>query len=115
MLLFVFFDPPTLDAALLVTAVASLAVAIPAVPGNVGPFEAATIVGLIASGLVSANDPIQQGNALAAALLIHALNVIIFVVLGMIGLSQEQVSLREVLQSARQMTTGKTATATIEG
>src|SRR5579859_1276873 len=114
-LLFVFFDNPTFDAALLVTAVASLAVAIPAVPGNVGPFEAAAILGLIASGLVSANDPAQQGNALAFALLIHALNVFIFIVLGMIGLAQERVSLREVLQSARQMATGKAANATVEG
>ncbi len=109
--LLVFFPNATLDAALLVTAVASLAVAIPAVPGNVGPFEAASILGLIASGLISANDPAQQGNALAAAILLHALNVILFVVLGMIGLAQEQVSLREVLDSARQMATRKPANA----
>ena len=102
-LLYTFFDKPQINAALLLTAAASLAIAIPAMPGNIGPFEAAVIFGLTTSGLVLATNPQQQASALAYAVLLHIINIALYVVLGMLGLSQEHVSLGEVLRSARQL------------
>jgi uncharacterized protein (TIRG00374 family) len=117
-MLFVFFDQPKWNAVLLATSVASLAVAIPAAPGNVGPFEGAVIFGLTASGFVSAGDPQQQTQALAYAVMLHLVATVVYLVLGILGLSQEHISLGELFRSARQMTTRSTnepVSATSEG
>src|SRR5258708_29350216 len=74
LLLFVFYEKPTIQAALLLTAVASLAIAIPAVPGNVGSFEAGVIFGMMAGGMVVAGNPaLDQNRAFAYAILLHIL------------------------------------------
>ena len=103
-LMYVFYDQPRLSGVLLATAVVSLAVAVPAVPGNVGPFEAAIVFGLTAGGMVAAGDPSQQTKALAFAVLLHVISVGLYAFLGEIGLSQERISLREVMRAARQLT-----------
>jgi len=103
-LLHVFYDQPRWSGTLLSIAVVSMAVAVPAVPGNVGPFEAAIVFGLTAGGMVAAGDPAQQTRALAFAVLLHVLSVALYAFLGVIGLSQERISLGEVMRSARQLT-----------
>jgi uncharacterized protein (TIRG00374 family) len=104
-LLYVYYDTPTPEAALLMIAVASIAIALPAVPGNVGPFEAAVVVGLQAGGLVGGNLP--EERAVAFAVLLHIVNVGSYAFLGFIGLAQERISFSEVVRSARQLASKK--------
>jgi uncharacterized protein (TIRG00374 family) len=100
-LLFAFYDQPNWAAALLMIAAAALAVALPAVPGSVGPFEAAIIVGLQLSGMVDPANGLPQERAFAFAVVLHLVNAACYVILGYIGLLQERVSLGEVFRAAR--------------
>ncbi len=102
-LLFVFYDHPTLNAALLMVSLTSLAIALPAVPGSVGPFEAAMVTGLTLGGMVDPNDPAQQARAVACAVLIHVVTTACYAFLGWIGLQQEKISLGDLLRAARQL------------
>ncbi|MCS6871510.1 MAG: lysylphosphatidylglycerol synthase transmembrane domain-containing protein [Anaerolineae bacterium] len=100
-LLFAFYDQPNWAAALLMIAAAALAIALPAVPGSVGPFEAAIIVGLQLSGMVDPANGLPQERAFAFAVVLHLVNAACYVLFGYIGLLHERVSLREVFRTAR--------------
>lgn len=101
MLMYVFYDNPNWMAALLMIAIASIAIALPAVPGSVGPFEAAVILGLQLGGMIDVAHP--QERAFAFAVLLHIVNVGSYTAMGLIGLAREKVTLREVVQAARQI------------
>lgn len=101
----VFYDKPDLNSTLLMIVLASLAVAIPAVPGSVGPFEAAIVSGLAIGGL--AGTPELRARALAYAVVLHVINTGMYAFLGWIGLSQEQISLTQIVQSAQALTRRK--------
>ena len=103
--MYIFYDQPRLNSAFLVLGLAALAVALPAMPGNVGPFEAAIVAGTTLSGVASATDPQQQARALAFGVVLHMVSVLVYAILGFVGLAQERISLSEVMQSARQMAT----------
>lgn len=111
-LMYAYYDTPTWSAALLMIASASIAVALPAVPGNVGPFEAATVAGLTIAGLVDKTTNPQE-RATAFAVLLHATVVITYTILGLIGLGQEKISLGELIRSAQQRA-GKSKEAAAE-
>ncbi len=97
-LLYAIFDAPTWAASLAMVALASFAIAVPAVPGNLGPFEAAIVFGLASTGLVAhPTDP----PAVAFALLLHAEGLIVYIVLGLVGLWAEGVSLGELVSATR--------------
>jgi glycosyltransferase 2 family protein len=102
-LMYVFYDQPKWNAALLMTAIASLAIALPAVPGSIGPFEAGMVAGLQIAGMADPGNPQSQARAAACAVLIHIVTVASYAFLGVLGLSQERISLGEVVRSARQM------------
>jgi uncharacterized membrane protein YbhN (UPF0104 family) len=101
-LLFAFYDAPTWSAALLMITLAAIAIALPAVPGSVGPFEAAVILGLQIGGLIDPARGLPQERAFAFAVLLHLLNVGTYALLGYIGLLRERVSLGEVMRAAVQ-------------
>src|SRR5207245_9052542 len=103
LLMYVFYDQPKWNAALLMTAIASLAVALPAMPGSIGPFEAAMVAGLQIAGMADPGNPQSQARAAACAVLVHIITVASYAFLGVLGLSQERISLGEVVRSARQM------------
>jgi glycosyltransferase 2 family protein len=105
--LFVFYENPNWQAALLSVAMASIAIALPAAPSGVGTFQFAVIFALQVTGLIGAGNPPER--ATAYAVLIHAINVLCYVGTGLVGIGQERVSLGEVIQSARVMGTGKKA------
>jgi uncharacterized protein (TIRG00374 family) len=109
-LMLVFYERPTWNAALLMTSIASLAIALPAVPGSVGPFELAMVLGLTVGGMVEPNNPQQQARAFACSALIHLVATGSYAFLGVIGLSQEHISFGEVLRSVRQLA-GRTQAA----
>lgn len=108
-LLFAFYDQPNWAAALLMIAAAALAIALPAVPGSVGPFEAAIIVGLQLSGMIDPANGLPQERAFAFAVVLHLVNAACYVILGYIGLLQERVSLGEVFRAARAAVARKAA------
>jgi uncharacterized protein (TIRG00374 family) len=97
-LLYTIFDEPTWTASMAMIALASFAIAVPAVPGNLGPFEAAVVFGLASAGLVE--EP-TDAPAVAFALLVHVVNVASYVALGLIGLWAEDVSLGDLTRAAQ--------------
>lgn len=97
-LLFAIFDEPTWAAAMAMIALASFVVAVPAVPGNLGPFEAAIVFALASADLV----PVATAApAVAFALLLHVVNLLTYIGLGLVGLWFEDVSLGEVTRAAQ--------------
>jgi glycosyltransferase 2 family protein len=113
-LMSVFYERPTWNAALLMTSIASLAIALPAVPGSVGPFEAAMVLGLTVGGMVEPNNPQQQARAVACSVLIHIVSTGSYAFLGVIGLGQERISFGEVLRSVRQLASRQAAPSKAE-
>jgi uncharacterized protein (TIRG00374 family) len=100
-LLYVFYEQPTLNAALLITGIASLAIAVPYSIGSIGPYEAAVIVGLSIAGLSASTIEHVDPRAFAMGALLHAASVAVYALLGVIGMAQERVSLGELLSSVR--------------
>lgn len=99
-LLFAIFDDPTWAASMAMVALASFVVAVPAVPGNLGPFEAAVAFGLAGAGLV---ERASDAPSVAFALLLHVVNLATYVLMGLIGLWVENVSLGEIIQAAQNL------------
>jgi uncharacterized membrane protein YbhN (UPF0104 family) len=97
-LLFAIFDDPTWTAAMAMIALASFAIAVPAVPGNLGPFEAAVVFGLASADLVAS---MTAAPAVAFALLLHVVNLITYISTGLIGLWAEDVTLGDVTRAAQ--------------
>lgn len=95
----IFFGEASWFAALLAVSSAAIAVALPALPGNVGPFEAAIIVGL---GIAGYADEGAGGRAFAYAVLVHILNVVLWVGCGWYGLLRENITFKEMLTATRQ-------------
>lgn len=97
-MLYAIFDEPTWTASMAMIALASFVVAVPAVPGNLGPFEAAVAFGLAAAGLVA--QP-SDAPSVALALLLHAVNLATYILAGLAGLWALDVSLGEVTRAAQ--------------
>jgi len=97
-LLFAIFDDPTWAASMAMVALASFVVAVPAVPGNLGPFEAAIVFALASTSLVA--EP-TAAPAVAFSLLLHAVNLLTYISAGLVGLWAENVSLGEVTAAAQ--------------
>jgi uncharacterized protein (TIRG00374 family) len=99
-LLFAIFDHPTWGASMAMIALASFVVAVPAVPGNLGPFEAAVVFGLAGAELVPNTT---DSRAVAFALLLHIVNLLTYSGAGLVGLWVEDVSLGEVMHAAQRL------------
>lgn len=97
-LLFAFdeFGRPGLEIGFLAIAAAGLGIAVPSLPGAVGPFEAAVKLALVAVGYA-------QEPALSYALVLHGINFVTTSVLGAIGLLREGLSFGEVASAAREL------------
>lgn len=85
----------------LFSAAASLAVAVPAIPGNLGTYEASI---LLALGAMGYGEP--AATAVAFAIAVHAVNLLVNSALGVYGFIQEGVSLDQLSQGVREMKTG---------
>lgn len=83
---------------LLFTAAASLAVAVPAVPGNLGTYELSI---LLAMGATGYGEPVATATAFAIA--VHAVNLLVNSVLGVYGFIREGVSLDQLSQGMREL------------
>lgn len=98
-LMFAFFDTGSLAATALYVAAAAFAIALPAVPGNVGPYEGAILLALSAMGYT------QPEAGLAFAVMVHAVNVFVHASTGVLGFIQEGLSLGQLQTGVRQWQT----------
>lgn len=96
-LMFAFFEHGSLSATMLYIAAAAFAIALPAVPGNLGTYEASILLALTALGYE------QSSTAIAFAVMVHAVNVFVHASTGVIGFIQEGVSLSQLTQGVQQM------------
>ena len=96
-LMFAFFEQGSISATMLYIAAAAFAIALPAVPGNLGIYEASILLALVAMGYE------QSNSAIAFAVMVHAVNVIVHASTGIIGFIQEGISLSQLSQGVQQM------------
>jgi uncharacterized protein (TIRG00374 family) len=96
-LMFAFFEEASLAATMLYIAAAAFAIALPAVPGNVGTYEASILLALTATSYA------QSNSAIAFAVMVHAVNVFVHVSTGVLGFMQEGISLGQLSQGVQQM------------
>jgi hypothetical protein len=82
-----------ISASMLVAAVATLGTAIPSAPANIGTYEAATVIVLTALG-------VPAHEALAMALLTHAIVTVPFAIMGAVAVTQLSISLVDVADEA---------------
>ncbi len=101
LLMLVFFEDGDLPGVTLMIVMLALAVAIPSVPGNLGPFEAAVVAGFWVAGIIASTEAPENAPAVAYGLTLHAITLGTYVVMGMIGLGIEQTSLGQVRHAAQ--------------
>jgi uncharacterized protein (TIRG00374 family) len=99
MLMLIFYPQGDVVATLLYIAAASFIVAVPAMPGNVGPYEGSIMIVMGALGHTA--GPTGEATALAFALVVHFVNLAGAAILGVIGFFAEGVSLRQISQGVR--------------
>lgn len=97
-LMFTFYEQANWAATLLYIAAAGFAVAVPAVPGNLGPYEGSIILAIGAMGYAQ-----PAGTAAAFAVLVHGVNLIVHAATGVIGFMQEGISLGQLSQGVQEM------------
>ncbi|MCL4247104.1 MAG: YbhN family protein [Anaerolineae bacterium] len=97
-LMLAFFATASWAASGLFIAAASFAIAVPAVPGNVGTYEASI---LLALGALGFGQPVE--TATAFALVVHGLNLLVYAVMGALGLAREGVTLAQLSREVGEM------------
>lgn len=96
-LMFAFFEQGDLTATMLYIAAAAFAIALPAVPGNIGTYEASILLALVALGYE------QSDTAIAFAVAVHAVNVFVHATTGVVGFMREGISLNQLRTGVQQM------------
>ena len=102
-LMFAFYDQASWATTFLYIAAAAFAIAVPAVPGNVGPYEAAILVALNATGYVAYTEGYLDGAALSFAVMVHAVNLLVHVGTGLVGFLQEGVTFQQLSQGVERI------------
>ncbi|MEO8606753.1 MAG: lysylphosphatidylglycerol synthase transmembrane domain-containing protein [Chloroflexota bacterium] len=100
-----FYPQASWIATCLFIAAASLVIAIPAVPGSIGPYELSILLALSAVGYGEPRD-----TATAFALVVHGLNLGLYAVMGIIGFIQEGISLGQLSRGVQEMRQQRTVT-----
>ncbi len=94
-LMYTFYEDANLVATCLYIAAASFAIAVPAVPGNIGTFEFSIMLALLAVGYG------DESTATAFAVMVHMVNVATYAALGIVGFVEEGVSIEQLSQGVR--------------
>ncbi len=97
-LMFTFYTQASWAATLLYIAAAAFAIAVPAVPGNLGPYEGSIYLAISAMGYAN-----PAGTAVAFAVLVHGLNLAVHASTGVIGFIQEGISLEQLSRGVQEM------------
>jgi glycosyltransferase 2 family protein len=95
-LMLTFYPDGSWAAAALFIAATSLAIAVPAVPGNLGKFEVSV---LLALGALGYGEPVTVATAFAV--MVHAVILVLHAVTGLYGFVQEGVSLSQLSQGVQ--------------
>lgn len=98
-LMFAFFETADLATTCLYIAAAAFAIAVPAVPGNIGTYEWAIMLALSAMGY---GDP-TTAAIVSFAVVVHMLNLIVHAATGVYGLVQEGISLNQLSAGVQEM------------
>lgn len=96
-LMFTFYPQASWPATLLYIAAAAFAIALPAVPGNLGPYELSVVLALSAMGYP------ERSTAAAFAVIVHGINLAIHASTGVIGFVQEGISLEQLSAGVQKM------------
>ncbi len=102
-LMFAFYEEASWATTFLYIASAAFAIAVPAVPGNVGTYEAAILLALNATGYPAYSAGQLNGVALSFAVMVHAVNLFVHVATGVVGFVQEGVTLRQLSQGVKRI------------
>ncbi|MCL4252301.1 MAG: YbhN family protein [Anaerolineae bacterium] len=97
-LMYTFYDTPSWSVTCLYIAAAAFAIAVPATIGSLGLYEASILIALDSMGY---GDPATI--AIAFAVIVHAVNVFVHSVTGVIGFIHEGVSLEQLSQGVREV------------
>jgi glycosyltransferase 2 family protein len=103
-LMFAFFPTGSIATTMLYIAAVAFAIALPAVPGNIGTYEASILLALVAMGYE------QSSTAVAFAVMVHAINVFVHASTGVVGFMQEGISLGQLSLGVQQMQQSSTST-----
>lgn len=95
LIMLAFFDEADLAVAALCIVAAALVIALPAVPGNIGTYQWAIMLALAASGYGS---PWDAPNV-SMAITIHAINLLMYILTGCLGLIVERVTPAGLMRS----------------
>jgi uncharacterized protein (TIRG00374 family) len=95
-LMFAFYEQASWATTLMYIAAAAFAIAVPAVPGNIGTYEAAILLALNATGYAAYGDGSIDGVALSFAVMVHAVNLFVHAATGAIGFVQEGITLQQL-------------------
>lgn len=90
------WDDASFATTCLYIAAAALAIAVPAVPGNIGTYELSILLALQATGY---GEP--SSTASAFAILVHGANLLVYAVLGVLGFVQEGITLGQLSRGVR--------------
>lgn len=96
LLMLVFFPEGDLGGILLVIVLLSVVAAVPSVPGNLGTFEAAGVLGFYLAGMIGSVEAPENAPALAFSLLLHIMTLGLYTLLGLTGLWIEGTNLGQV-------------------
>lgn len=102
LLMYALFEQANWGATLLYIAAAAFAIAVPAVPGNLGTYEGSILLALTALGYQNTEQTI------AFAILVHAVNVLVHAFTGAIGLLREGISLSQLSAEIRHSSPAQT-------
>lgn len=91
-LMFAFYEQASWSATALYIAAAAFVIAVPAVPGNIGTYEWAIMLAMSAVGYGAATDPTN----ISFGVVVHALNLGVYAVMGTLGFVQEGISLSQL-------------------
>ncbi len=103
-LMFAFFDAASWSATFLYIAAAAFAIAVPAVPGNIGTYEWAVMLALSALGYGEPTSP----ALVSFAVVVHGVNLALYAAFGAVGIVREGITLGQLAREVERMKHGET-------
>jgi uncharacterized protein (TIRG00374 family) len=97
-LMFAFFERGDWAVTCLYIAAAAFAIAVPAMPGNIGTYEASILLALGAMGYDTASS-----TAVIFAVTVHGINLLAHAATGVIGFIQEGITLEQLSQGVQEL------------
>lgn len=100
-LMFAFYPQASWFTTFLYIAAAAFAIAVPAIPGNIGTYEAAILIALEATGYSAYTNGQISSVAFSFAIMVHAVNLAVHIGTGILGFVQEGITLEQLSHGVR--------------